>query len=125
MASKADIDDETPTTTATSAEDRKAASALANLDASNDDAASGEVDQEAVSKAMKGLGSSSTTSSAAKPSGAGAASAAAASKKNVKIDPADVALLVDQLDLARNKATELLKQHDGDAVAALRLFARA
>lgn len=96
------------------AEDRKAASALANLDA-NDDAAgasSAPVDMAAINKATKG----------------GAAAAAAAAKdtyKNVKVEAADVALLVEELELPKPKATELLKRHEGDAVKAMRAYVTA
>ncbi|KAF7548017.1 hypothetical protein G7046_g8827 [Stylonectria norvegica] len=94
------------------AEDRKAASALASLDA--DDASNSQsklVDEDAVHNAIKSLGG-------AKP----AAAPAAAPKKNVKVDAADVALLVDELDLSKIKATEMLKSHDGDAVGAMKAF---
>ncbi|RYP55989.1 hypothetical protein DL771_012222 [Monosporascus sp. 5C6A] len=103
-------------TAAKSAEDRKAAAALASLDNARDDAADrSAVDQEAVSKAMKSL------------EGGGGAAAAAEKKRKeevrkVKIDAADVTLLVDELDLTKPKATELLKAHDGDAVKAMKAF---
>lgn len=66
---------------AKSAEDRKAASALASLDAGGDDSGSGQVDVDAAQKAIKGLGG---------------ATAAKKEVKNVKVDAADVALLVSQ-----------------------------
>lgn len=75
--------------TAKSAEDRKAAAALASLDARGDDSGSAAVDQDAVSKAMKNLG------------GAGGA----ADKKDVrkvKVEAADVALLVSRVELSLN-----------------------
>ncbi|KAF4991824.1 hypothetical protein FGRMN_7594 [Fusarium graminum] len=105
--------DETPSQTAKSAEDRKAASALENLDA-NDSASSTpqNVDADAANKAIKSLG------------GANKKSAAATSNKNVKVDAADVALLVDELELSKQKATELLKNNEGDAVKAMRAFVR-
>ncbi|KID87512.1 hypothetical protein MGU_05544 [Metarhizium guizhouense ARSEF 977] len=114
-ATTGDVEDELQST-AKSAEDRKAASALASLDAAaaNDDAAGRDVDQEAVNKAMKSLG--------------GAKSApvpAAAPAKIVKVDAADVSLLVDELELSKPKATELLKAHDGDAVKAMRAWVKA
>ncbi|EHK19209.1 uncharacterized protein TRIVIDRAFT_92975 [Trichoderma virens Gv29-8] len=96
-----------------SAEDRKAASALAALDTPTDAssaAAPTNLDQEAVSKAMRALNAAHGTSTTA--------------KKNVKVDAADVALVVDQLDVTKSKATELLKAHDGDAVAVMRAWAR-
>ncbi|XP_044715423.1 uncharacterized protein HRG_11002 [Hirsutella rhossiliensis] len=128
----ADVDDELPaSSTAKSAEDRKAASALASLDASHDDAAataSKHVDRRAVDEAMKRLGGvvpSSSSSAAAAASSKAKAAAAASPVKNVKVDAADVALVVDQLELPRPKATELLKAHDGDAVKAMRAYISA
>ncbi|KAG4279403.1 hypothetical protein FPRO04_05944 [Fusarium proliferatum] len=105
--------DETPSQTAKSAEDRKAASALENLDAADSSSTPQNVDADAASKAIKSLG------------GANKASAAAASHKNVKVDAADVALLVDELELPKAKATELLKSNEGDAVKAMRAFIKA
>ncbi|CAK7268677.1 hypothetical protein SEPCBS119000_003183 [Sporothrix epigloea] len=93
---------------AKSAEDRKAAVALASLDATG--GAGGDtsknVDQEAMSKAMKNLKLGVNGMAA----------------KKVKVDAADVALLVDQLEMTKIKATDLLKQHEGDAVKALRAY---
>ncbi|KAM5343047.1 hypothetical protein ACJ41O_014013 [Fusarium nematophilum] len=106
--------DETPSQTAKSAEDRKAASALENLDA-DAPSTTQNVDADAVSKAMKTLGGA----------GAKPTAAAAASHKNVKVDPADVSLLVDELDLPKARATELLKSNEGDAVKAMRAFVNA
>lgn len=72
-----DVEEEQPT--AKSAEDRKAAAALSKLDARDDESASaGGVDQEAVKNAMNALGGAS----------------AKAEVKKVKVDQADVALLV-------------------------------
>ncbi|RBR22868.1 hypothetical protein FVER53590_09586 [Fusarium verticillioides] len=104
--------DETPSQTAKSAEDRKAASALENLDAADSPSTPQNVDADAASKAIKSLG------------GANKTSAAAASHKNVKVDAADVALLVDELELSKAKATELLKSNEGDAVKAMRASGR-
>ncbi|KAM3543155.1 hypothetical protein ARSEF1564_003960 [Beauveria bassiana] len=108
--------DEQPSTASSSAEDRKAASALANLDSHDDAAAtsSSSVDLAAVNKATKG-GSGS---------GSGSSSSAAA-YKNVKVDAADVALLIEELELPKPKATELLKRHEGDAVKAMRAYVAA
>jgi hypothetical protein len=90
-ATTGDIDDELPVA-AKSAEDRKAAAALSSLDAPRDDDASAtkDVDREAVRKAMDRL------------AGSGAANGAAAKKgedkqvpkKVIKVDQADVTLLV-------------------------------
>lgn len=79
-----DPDDEPPAPTAKSAEDRKAATDLARLDAKHDEdddataAPTSRVDREAVSSAMK----------------AGAGALAAAPARTVKVDQADVTLLV-------------------------------
>ncbi|KAI1425806.1 hypothetical protein F5Y12DRAFT_347509 [Xylaria sp. FL1777] len=93
---------------AKSAEDRKAAAALASLDSSGDNTEAAEVDAAAVSKAMKNLGT--------------AAAVEKKEVKKVKVDAADVTLLVDELELTKAKATELLKAHDGDAVRAMKAF---
>ncbi len=128
-AAAADIDlEDDAASKAKSAEDRKAAVALASLDAAGPSSGSKHVDHEAMSKAMKDLrlGASGTAA------------------KKVKVDAADVALLVgfpsppspvhvflllclanlqvDQLDMTKTKATDLLKQHEGDAVKALRAY---
>ncbi|KAK8031789.1 hypothetical protein PG990_001523 [Apiospora arundinis] len=107
-ATTGDVEDEVQA--AKSAEDRKAAAAMASMGANGaDDAGSAAVDQEAASKAMKSLGGD-----AKKPD--------AAVQKKVKVEAADVTLLVDQLDLTKPKATDLLKAHDGDAVKAMKAF---
>ncbi|KAI1497653.1 hypothetical protein F5X99DRAFT_358367 [Biscogniauxia marginata] len=106
-AATGDVEDEVSSQAAKSAEDRKAAAALASLDDARgaDEAGAAAVDQDAVNKAMKNLGG-----------------AAKKEVKKVKVDAADVALLVDELDLTKPKATELLKAHDGDAVLAMKAF---
>ncbi|OAA34083.1 hypothetical protein NOR_08671 [Metarhizium rileyi] len=114
-ATTGDAEDEFQPSAAKSAEDRKAASALARLDvATKDETAGREVDHEAVNKAMKSLGG-------AKP----APVPAAAPARNVKVDAADVSLLVAELELSKPKATELLRAHDGDAVKAMRAWVKA
>lgn len=108
-ATTGDVEDDVPPSAAPkSAEDRKAANALASLDAADETGGgspAANVDQDAVNKAMK------KTAATAEPP-----------RKNVKVDAADVALLVDELDMTRPKATELLKANDGDAVKAMRAF---
>lgn len=75
-----DVEDEVQSTAKT-AEDRKAAAAMANLDSRGDDASNmNAFDQEAVSKAMKTLG--------------GAGAVEKKEVKKVKVDATDVALLV-------------------------------
>ncbi|KAK0657229.1 hypothetical protein B0T16DRAFT_452710 [Cercophora newfieldiana] len=109
-ANAGDVEDEVPT--AKSAEDRKAAAALSKLDTHGDDesAPSREVDQEAVKNAMSALG------------GAGSKPAEKKEVKKVKVDAADVTLLVEELELSKAKATDLLKQHDGDALKAMKAY---
>ncbi|KAI9715446.1 MAG: hypothetical protein M1812_005922 [Candelaria pacifica] len=119
----ADIEDPDPPTVPKSAEDRKAAAALSSLDARNDDESTTTnkqlVDQEALGKAMKNL---EIAGSAKKGSGK---TVKREEKKAVKVDTADVALLVDELDLTKAKATNLLQAHDGDALRAMRAFVTA
>ncbi|KAJ9643934.1 hypothetical protein H2199_003800 [Coniosporium tulheliwenetii] len=93
----------------TSAEDRKAAAALSSLDArgEDDDAPAGkkEVDTEALGKAMRGWMSRRTGEErGGKEEGCGQ---------------------VEQLELSKAKATELLKAHEGDAVKAMCAFVTA
>ncbi|PMD17132.1 hypothetical protein NA56DRAFT_648872 [Hyaloscypha hepaticicola] len=118
-ATTGDVDDEIPVA-AKSAEDRKAAAALSSLDAPREDESAGtkDVDQEAVRKAMERLGGSASTNGAA----AKKDTETKAVKKSVKVDPADVTLLVEELELSKIKATDLLKAHDGDAGKALRAY---
>lgn len=80
-ATTGDVEDELQDDQAKSAEDRKAAAALSKLDARDDDVAgSASVDQEGLSKAMNKL---SVSKAAAK-----------TEAKKVKVDAADVTLLV-------------------------------
>ena len=87
----ADIEDETPAVPA-SAEDRKAAAALSSLDVRNeDDEASTQkthVDQEALGKAMSQLGVRDDEKKEKSKGGE------AEVKKKIKIDSADVSLVV-------------------------------
>ncbi|KAL1976674.1 hypothetical protein VTN31DRAFT_2956 [Thermomyces dupontii] len=137
-AAATDADNEQHLPAAASAEDRKAAAALSALNTneisqeSTQEAAdaknlSSAAVQEALGKAMSRLEVSS--GKAAGGAGKGGATAAAAQtsqegvkKKAVKVSSEDVALLVEELDLTKNKATELLKAHDGDAKKAMRAF---
>ncbi|KAK4984413.1 hypothetical protein LTR66_001014 [Elasticomyces elasticus] len=112
-----------PPSIPTSAEDRKAAAALDSLDARGDDegaAPKKNIDRDALDKAMKALGADKP-----KPKAALEEKKEVEKKKVVKIDQADVALLVEQLDLSKTKATELLRAHDADAVKAMTAFVTA
>ncbi|GAB1310188.1 Huntingtin-interacting protein K [Madurella fahalii] len=106
-ATSGDVEDEVQHT-AKSAEDRKAAAALSKLDTHGDDEAvpAREVDQEAVKNAMSALSGGADKKET----------------KKVKVDAADVNLLVEELELSKPKATELLKAHDGNAVQAMRAY---
>ncbi|CZT04521.1 uncharacterized protein RAG0_10943 [Rhynchosporium agropyri] len=116
-ATTGDVDDEIPVA-AKSAEDRKAAAALSSLDTPRDDESAGkDVDQEAVRKAMERLGGSGATNGTVAKK-----DESKVMKKTVKVDPADVTLLVEELELTKPKATDLLKLHDGNAEAALRAY---
>ncbi|PSR80390.1 hypothetical protein BD289DRAFT_394799 [Coniella lustricola] len=108
-ATTGDVEDELQDDKAKSAEDRKAAAALSKLDARDDDnAGSSTVDSKGLSEAMNKLSVSKAEDKK--------------DLKKVKVDAADVALLVEELELNKIKATDLLKQHDGDAVKAMRAY---
>lgn len=105
-----------------SADDKKAAAALSSLDqpsmSTGNAAPKKDIDSKAIGDAMQRL----TVSE-----GKGGKEAAKAEKKEeqgpakkVKIEAADVNLVVEQCDLSKVKATELLKSHDGDLGRALR-----
>ena len=120
--------DEQPSTVhegATSAEDRKAASALANLDSNADDTTTQNLDQDAINQAMKRLGGGGASATSASKPSMPTAKTLAAPAKNIKVDAADVTLLVNELELPKAKVTELLKSHDGDAVKALKAYVMA
>ncbi|PYI04028.1 hypothetical protein BO78DRAFT_471498 [Aspergillus sclerotiicarbonarius CBS 121057] len=110
------------------AEDRKAAAALSALNTSQiaSDAtpkAPSAADQEALGKAMSRLEIAAGHGSSKKPvAGARRKEAEVVKKKAVKVTAEDVNLLVEELDLTKIKATELLKSHDGNAVQAIRAF---
>ncbi|TVY94229.1 hypothetical protein LAWI1_G001974 [Lachnellula willkommii] len=118
-ATTGDIEDEVPV--AKSAEDRKAQAALSSLDAPRDDDSSTtkDVDQDAVRKAMDRLaGKGATNGVVTKKED----EAKVAVKKNVKVDQADVALLIEELELNKIKATDLLKAYEGDVSQALKAY---
>ncbi|GIZ39538.1 hypothetical protein CKM354_000291900 [Cercospora kikuchii] len=103
-------------------EDRKAAAALSSLDAPSEDVKpKKETDLKALNEAMKAL------MPAAKPKETASSTTKKdeAPKKVVKVDAADVALLVEQLDLNKTKATELLRAHDADVLKAIKAWVTA
>lgn len=106
------------------ADDRQAAAALSALDVQEDSSVKKEVDGKALDKAVKGLSIKDSKTE---------------DKKNVKVEPADVNLLVcalvheaaeskidilqvKQLELSKQKATDLLKAYDGSPVKAMAAF---
>ncbi|KAF2500996.1 hypothetical protein BU16DRAFT_533725 [Lophium mytilinum] len=108
----------TPPPPTGTAEDRKAAAALSSLDTHDDDGSSkANTDAAALGEAMKNLGVGEKAETVKK--------VEEAPKKVVKVDAADVGLLVEQLELSKAKATELLKAHEGDAVKAMTAFVTA
>ncbi|KAK4181343.1 hypothetical protein QBC36DRAFT_107755 [Triangularia setosa] len=103
-------DIETTTKPPASAEDRKAAAALSNLDSSSaDNNDSAQVDKAAATNALNSVSEKK-------------ALVEVPAKSKVKVDAGDVALLVAELEVTKARATELLKQHDGDAVKTIRAF---
>ncbi|KAF9885824.1 hypothetical protein FE257_012296 [Aspergillus nanangensis] len=112
------------------AEDRKAAAALSALNPNviASDSGSGakqpsSADQEALGKAMSRLEIAAGQDSSKKQTiPAAQKEAEVVRKKAVKVTSEDINLLVEQLDLTKIKATELLKLHDGDAKKALIAF---
>ncbi|KAJ9627078.1 hypothetical protein H2203_003539 [Taxawa tesnikishii (nom. ined.)] len=100
-----------PEATPANAEDRKAAAAMDSLDTRGEDEGKRDVNTEALGQAMKNI--------------SGAGEKKVEEKRAVKVDPADVNLLVDQLDLSKAKATELLKAHDANAVKAMTAWVTA
>ncbi|KAL8730864.1 MAG: hypothetical protein Q9166_003791 [cf. Caloplaca sp. 2 TL-2023] len=136
-----DPTDEPPATAPpASAEDRKAAAALSSLDNQNEDSAAQtskvkNIDQEALAKAISRLELST---------GARGVETSAQSENmkrfqetkrrrkeekerlaKVKVDAADVGLLIQELELSKTKTTDLLKAHEGDAVKAMRAYVSA
>jgi flagellar motor protein MotB len=108
------------------ADDRKAAAALSTLDTQEDNGVQKDVDGKALDKAVKRLSVKDTK---------------ADEKKNVKVEPADVNLLVrasaeqvagshaddeqmKELELNKQQATDLLKVYDGDCVKAMTAYVK-
>lgn len=114
------------------AEGRKAAAAMSSLETRGEEdgesKANKQIDQEALGKAISRLELADKAGKVA----AGDKGEKLAKEKEekekrakVKVDQADVGLLVEELDLTKIKATELLKAHEGDAVRAMKAFVRA
>lgn len=126
--------DETPKPT--NAEDRKAAAALDALNANAMSQENGEVagtklpsaaDQEALKGAMSRLEiaagkKKSVDQKAKKEKEGGKTEAPEAAKKKIKLNQEDVQFLVNELDLTKTKATELLRSAEGVLGDAVRTF---
>ncbi|KAL6716394.1 hypothetical protein ACLMJK_005960 [Lecanora helva] len=112
------------------AEDRKAAAAMSSLETRGGEEEAKpnkQIDQEALGKAISRLELADKVGRVA----AGDKGKSDKEKEErdkrakVKVDQADVSLLVEELDLSKVKATDLLKAHEGDAVKAMTAFVRA
>ncbi|KAI1165720.1 hypothetical protein F5B18DRAFT_649402 [Nemania serpens] len=106
-----DVEEEV--TKAKSAEDRKAAAALASMDSNGDGSSAADVDIAAASKAVRNLGTAAPAPGEKK------------EVKKIKIDPAEVQIIMDALDMTKAKATELFKAHDGNSVEAMTAYVRS
>lgn len=114
------------------AEGRKAAAAMSSLETrgeeEGDSKPNKQNDPDALSKAISRL---ELADRAGKVAAGGKSEKLAKEKEEkekrakIKVDHADVGLLVEELDLSKIKATELLRAHEGDAVRAMRAFVRA
>ncbi|OQD70579.1 hypothetical protein PENDEC_c022G03831 [Penicillium decumbens] len=109
------------------AEDRKAAAALDSLHTNEIAAdaapkAPSSAEQEALGRAMSRLEIAAGKGSVKKDTAETQKKEAEVKIKAVKIAAGDVAFLADQLDLHKNKATDLLKAHEGDVTLAMKAF---
>ncbi|OAL21869.1 hypothetical protein AYO22_07811 [Fonsecaea multimorphosa] len=119
-------DDETSQNLPNNAEDRKAAAALNSLNANEMSTENGEggskqpsaADQEALGKAMSRLEIASGVGKKKDDTTKTQAKKEVEVKKKVKIAAEDV----EELDLSKTKATELLRSHDGNATLAIKAF---
>ncbi|GLB03114.1 hypothetical protein AtubIFM57258_007689 [Aspergillus tubingensis] len=120
----------------TNAEDRKAAAALSALNPSHiapdtpkSSSTPSAADQEALGQAMSRLEIASGQTGGAGRGGVQKpveaqkrVPAEGAKKKAVKVAVEDVNLLIEELELNKSTATELLRLHDGNVVDAMRAF---
>ncbi|KAJ5778113.1 hypothetical protein N7520_001359 [Penicillium odoratum] len=110
------------------ADDRSAAAALSSLHSNEIGATASptrgpsSADQEALGRAMSRLEIASGHGAGEKHPGTALNNGVEVKKKVVKISAADVTFLVNQLELSKNKATDLLRASDGDVTLALRAF---
>ncbi|KAJ5579821.1 uncharacterized protein N7459_005806 [Penicillium hispanicum] len=107
------------------AEDRKAAAALSSLNTNEivtEAKGPSSADQEALGKAMSRLEIAAGHGTGGKGPSESQYKETEAKKKAVKVTAADVSFLSDQLDVHKNKATELLKAHEGNVTLAMKAF---
>ncbi|KAF2229626.1 hypothetical protein EV356DRAFT_510375 [Viridothelium virens] len=118
---------ENPSVPAT-ADDRKAAAALSSLETHGgaEDEESGRkklnVDADALGKAMRNL---EIVAGENRGGAKGKEEVKKEEVKRVKVEAKDVVLMVEQLDLSKLKATDLLKAHDGDPIKAMTAYVTA
>ncbi|POS83697.1 hypothetical protein EPUL_003768 [Erysiphe pulchra] len=118
-----------------SAEDRKTAAALSSIDDTSHDDCDGilgnsnssrdNYDQEAVKKAMERLDKNSTkagNTSLLSQKKEYSTNGVLPTSKSIKVDPADVTFIVEELELSKAKATSLLKSFEGDVQKTLRFY---
>ncbi|CAD6499728.1 BgTH12-03836 [Blumeria graminis f. sp. triticale] len=102
-----------------SAEDRKAAAALSSIEREDEDSNNAkDIDHEAVRKAMERLDDGNSNGVVQRKVDSNNLA------KSVKYAPADINLIVEELELSKSKANELLRLNDGDLEKALRQFIR-
>ncbi|KAL9111479.1 MAG: hypothetical protein Q9227_004157 [Pyrenula ochraceoflavens] len=122
----------------TNAEDRKAAAALSTLSADTQNLTStpalpSAADQEALAGAINRLEKTSAASSSAtatknesekseKEKAVEAQREKEKARRKIKVSGEDVGVLVEELDLSKGKATELLRRYEGDLGRAIRGF---
>lgn len=129
--------DEAAPPPAASAEDRKTQAAMSALESSrgvdNEDSQkpSNKVDANAISEAISRLeiANQAGKSSAEDPNEARRKKREEEQKERerrakIKVNQADVTTLVEECDLTKTRATELLRAHEGDFEQALRAFLR-
>jgi len=131
ITSASNADDETKPVP-NNAEDRKAAAVMDALNAKEMSEQNGETDtkqpstadQDALGKAMSRLEIVSGETGKKKEDSAKRAEEKkqAEAKKKVKVSSEDVNFLVEELELTKNKATELLRAHDGDSLRAIKAY---
>jgi NACalpha-BTF3-like transcription factor len=113
------------------AEDRKAAKAMSSLESARSAdveapaAPKKEVDVKALTDAMKMLEAGSGAVGRRKKSADESKKRKEEEVKKIKVDAADVSLVMEQCDMGKVKATELLRTHDADVGTALRAWVTA